>query len=411
MKIVIFTHDLPYPAIHGGRLDMWNRVQAFKQLNHSVLLVAWAIYEDNMKNTNISEVKKVVDELVCFKRNNKIINRLVNIFRKIINLPFQPNVVTDCDVFGQEFRSLYSRIKQFKPDFIFVEGVYAAKLAFKFSNLLNIPLFIRSANIEHIYIKRQLKSAKTLRSKIKFFGMNAQLEKYEKSTLKAADCFFDISLSDLEFWKSNGFSNGFWMPPLYSCKNIPETQKSDDGLIYDICFIGNLFSPNNLESLMWFLKSVLPILNERYKDIRMLIAGSNPTRDLLYECEKLSNISLIANPKDVQSLYSISKILINPILFGSGVNIKTIEMLFMNKPVVCTSQAIAGLPDDFKRVFNIADNADQFANEIIKLLSQNDYANNNFSEDLKKYFSLSYFDNSIEKMKELCVKPELISQK
>jgi polysaccharide biosynthesis protein PslH len=402
MKIVIITHDLPYPAIHGGRLDMWNRIQAFKQLNHSVFLVAWAIYDDNKSTTSIAEVEKVVDKLVCFKRKDNSISRFMNLFRKLIYLPFQPNVVTNCELFSREFKSLYERIEQFHPDFIFVEGIYTAKLAFKFSTPLKLPLFIRSANIEHIYIKKQLKSAKTLKSKLKFFGMNAQLENYEKSTLRAADGVFDISLSDLSFWKSKGLSNGYWMPPLYKEKKNLENSKPIDSFTYDICFIGNLFSPNNLESIMWFLNTVLPILLEKRNDIKMLIAGSHPTKELIHDCEQFSNITLFANPKDVDNLYASSKVLINPILFGSGVNIKSIEMLFMNKPVVCTSQAIAGLPDAFRSVFNVADDAVQFASMIIKLLDQNHYSINNLSDELKEYFSLKYFNNSIEKMKELC---------
>lgn len=403
MNIVIFTHDLPYPAIHGGRLDMWNRIQAFKQLKHKVFLIAWAIYDDNRSAASIAEVEKVVDELVCFKRKDDSISRLMNLFRKLINLPFQPNVVTDCDLFRPKFKSLYTRIKQFQPTFFFVESIYAAKLAFKFSSQLKLPVFIRSHNIEHIYIKNQLKSAKTLKSKIKYFGMNAQLANYEKRILKAADGFFDISLSDLSFWESNGFSNGYWMPPLYIEKNNLENYSPADSLIYDICFIGNLFSPNNLESIIWFLKTVLPILQDKRKDIKVLIAGSHPSKELIYYCEQLSNITLIANPKDVNKLYSSSKVLINPTLFGSGVNIKSVEMLFLNKPVVCTSQAIAGLPIAFRNVFNIADNSVQFSSMIINLLDQNHYLNNNLSEELKKYFSLNYFNTSIEKMKELCI--------
>lgn len=406
MNIVVFTHDLPYPAIHGGRLDMWNRLQAFKLIKHKVFLIAWAIYDDNRSAENIAEVEKIVDELICFKRKDDSISRFLNLIRKLINLPFQPNVVTDCDLIEPKFKTLSTQIKQFQPTFFFVESIYAAKLAFKFSTILKLPVFIRSHNIEHIYIKNQLKSAKTLKSKIKYFGMNAQLVNYEKHILKAADGFFDISLSDLSFWESAGFSNGYWMPPLYFENNNLENKNPADSLIYDICFIGNLFSPNNLESIMWFFKTVLPILQDKRNDIRVLIAGSNPPKQLIYYCKQLSNITLIANPKDVNKLYSISKVLINPTLFGSGVNIKTVEMLFLNKPVVCTSQAISGLPNDFRNVFNIADNSEQFASMIINLLDQNHNHNHNsnniIAEELKVYFSLNYFNHSIEKMKELC---------
>lgn len=402
MNIVIFTHDLPYPCINGGRLDIWNRILAFKELNHKVFLIAWAIFDDNKRATSIAEVEDLVDELVCFKRKNYSIYRFMNLFRKLINLPFQPSVVTGCSIYGSVFKSLYTRINQFQPTFLFVESVYAAKLALKFSTLLKLPIFIRSHNIEHIYIKKQFKSARTLKTKIKIFGMNARLENYEKRILKATDGFFDISLADLSYWESIGYSNGYYMPPLHIEKNKLDNYNPSDSLIYDISFIGNLYSPNNLESILWFIKEVLPILQETRKDIQLLIAGSSPSRELSDYVARFSNITLIANPKDVNKLYSSSKVLINPILFGSGVNIKSVEMLFCNKPVVCTSQAIAGLPDGFQNVFHIADTSFQFSSVIIYLLEQYPYSIDNVSQELKKYFSLDYFKISIDKMEELC---------
>lgn len=110
MNIVIFTHDLPYPPINGGRLDMWNRIQAFKQLNHKVFLIAWAIFDDNRSDASIAEVEKVVDELVCFKRKDDSISRFMNLFRKLIYLPLQPSVVTGCSLFRPEFKSYVKNI-------------------------------------------------------------------------------------------------------------------------------------------------------------------------------------------------------------------------------------------------------------------------------------------------------------
>ena len=141
---------------------------------------------------------------------------------------------------------------------------------------------------------------------------------------------------------------------------------------------------------------------EKRNNISFLIAGSRPSKQLIDYCAQVPNITLIANPLDVYELYSNSKVLINPTLFGSGVNIKSIEMLFLNKPVVCTSQAIAGLPEAFWNVFHIADSSDKFAAMISSLLDQHPRSVNNSSEELKEYFSLNYFKISVDKMKECC---------
>src|SRR5689334_19053003 len=144
MNILIFTHEMPFPATNGGRLDIWNRIKAFKSLKHKVFLVAWAVYDDNKREKNIIRVREVVDELVVYKRKSDLINRSINLINKLRNLTKQPNVVTDCDLSQLDFKRLMEKIKMFGPNLILVDQIYAGKIGIRYSKILNIPIFVRS---------------------------------------------------------------------------------------------------------------------------------------------------------------------------------------------------------------------------------------------------------------------------
>lgn len=368
MRIVIFTNEFPYPANNGGRVDIFNGIKALKILGHQIFFVGWAIYEDNQRDSSVAEVKKVVDELVVYKRNNTAISRIKNIALKLLLLPLQPNMVTDCQLDKASEKELTEQISLFKPDLVLCYSVFAAKEARIFALKFHIPFFIRSHNIEHLYVKKQLSNVTSAKSFFKLFGSYSSLKKYEIGIFSKADGILDISNNDAAFWKAQGIKNVHWQPPV-----VLEVHEAKDSIkkpkLYDICYIGNLYNPNNIKGLYWFLSEVLPIVEKAIPDIKICFAGSKPANELIETCKKYNGVVIKANPPDVSSFYLESKLMINPTLFGSGVNLKTIEQLFEDVPVVCTSVALAGLPDDFNKVFNTADSPDEFAALIIQLVN------------------------------------------
>lgn len=397
----MFTNELPFPAVHGGRIDTWNRIRALKILGHNIFLIAWAIHEDNSKKESLNTVNDLVDELVCFTRNHNQISRLINITVKILHSPIQPNIVTDCSLGRKKYEVLKNKIKEFSPHFIWSDGIYTAKTASRFSTALDKPLFIRAHNIEHVYIKKLIVASKSLKEKIGFWGMTWNLKKYEFNVLKKATAFFDISLTDLEYWKTQGLSNGYWMPPIFHSQNYTQINKPCFEEDYDISFIGNLYSPNNVKSIKWFLENVLPLIRSILPNSSVLIAGFKPSEIFISFCQSFSNVTLISNPENINQLYSNSKILINPILSGSGVNIKTIEMLHQNKPIVCTSVAITGLPPILKTKVHIADNEQDFSSSIVSLLTTNK-KREEIADHITKYFTTEYLNTNLNIIKELC---------
>jgi hypothetical protein len=64
-------------------------------------------------------------------------------------------------------------------------------------------------------------------------------------------------------------------------------------------------------------------------------------------------------------------VLVNPAQRGSGVQIKTVEMLQTDTPVVCTTVGARGLSADAKAALLIADSPTLFARKVNEALSVN----------------------------------------
>ena len=230
----------------------------------------------------------------------------------------------------------------------------------------------RCHNIEHLYYQRLFTSAIGT-SKVKRYLSVSHLETYEKSLLKDSLVFYDISAEDLKFWKSHGFKNGRYLPPLMefyqSHKQDEFQQKIDLNRQYDVVFLGNLYSNNNVAGIIWFLTQVLPEVRSHLPNIKVLIAGAKPINKIRQLCEDIEGVDLSINPPSSTEIYNSGRVLINPVLTGSGVSIKSLEMLMAGKPIVSTPQGIAGLPLSVRQYFKIASDKQSFASAIVNLLS------------------------------------------
>ena len=333
MKMTLVCHDIPYPAIHGGRIDMWRRIKAFSKIGVELQLICW--FNQVPHYQELAEIKKYVTSMyfIPFKYSLQAKTcRLFNLFR-------YPLEVTSRLVRGQELHHLVSEVNIFKPHIIWLDGIHGGDVASKLSHHLDIPIVTRCHNIEHLYYRRLFTSAIGT-SKIKRYLSVSHLENYEKSLLTNSLLFYDISPDDLKFWKSQGFRNGRYLPPLIEFNkphHIDENYQNNKVYPqYDIVFLGNLYSNNNVAGIIWFLTKILPEVRSKLSNIRVLIAGSKPINKIIQLCEDIDGVYLSINPPSSTEIYNSGRILINPVLTGSGVSIKSLEMLMTGKSIVST---------------------------------------------------------------------------
>ena len=366
--------EIPYPPIHGGRVDVWRRLKVLSELGVELQLICWT--KTAPKPEDVAVIKQYIQDLypIVYKRS------MLASLRRFIDLLSYSLEVSSRILRGKDWDNLLAAVKKFQPNVVMADHVHAGIVTLPLSKSLKVPMIVRSHDIEHLHYRYLMKTAKGYRKIARFLSQN-HLESYEKNIFRQSLAFYDISSDDLAYWKRQGFTNGYLLPPLieFQDQDISDAQEfaSSDKTVkatYDVVFLGNLVAENNVAGVAWFLKEVLPLLKQKLPNIKVLIAGSNPTLEVINLCSGLKGtVDLKVNPPDAFQIYQSGKVLINPVWIGSGVSIKSIDMLAAGKPIVSYSKGLAGLPEEVKKYFRIAQDSSSFAHEICECLTANRY--------------------------------------
>lgn len=380
MRILHIAHEFPLPTYHGGRLDIWQHVCGFNELGFETFHISWADSKVNQKS--LQKINEKVNDLIVLQKPKGLWHQLF----RFVNLFNLPSLAYDRKIGNDFFLQILLKVKVFKPDIIFLDVIYGGDLAIRLKQELEIPLVLRSQNVEHIYIAEQFKKAKGIKLKFSLWMAMQGLRKFEFRIFNSADLIADISEVDLLFWKGEGFDKIAWLPPIY----VPDVLNDlfSDVKSHDIVFFGNLSTPNNIDGIIWFLQDILPII-EQSLNVDILIMGSNPSKEIVEITNGLKNVELIPNVENPNNYINKAKLLINPVRFGSGVKMKTIEILFSDKQYVTTTDGIKGLPSElFKEVFFVSDTEVKFAEHILSILKYNESKSLEKRKKIRPLFSV-----------------------
>lgn len=119
----------------------------------------------------------------------------------------------------------------------------------------------------------------------------------------------------------------------------------------------------NRFGIKWFIQEVFPALVQRKPEIKLIIAGG--IGDAISDhprIEKLGYIDCLADA------YSRADISINPVYFGTGLKIKTIDALSFGHALVTAPNGASGIEEWEERAFLVARSKRQFIRQIERLL-------------------------------------------
>jgi polysaccharide biosynthesis protein PslH len=390
LRLTIVANEVPFPPVHGGHADVWKRIVALKNQGVHIQLIAWRDGADITGGNVQGRLLESVDSFVEMEKSQTVCGKAVRLLRTLR----YPSQVAARHVSSSRFVEVRDQVKAFDPDVVMVDGLFGWLLGKRVAHDLQVPVVCRSHNIEHVYIATLLEKATTFKSKVSFFLAGAHLRKFEMLALKQSARFYDISYQDLQRWHAMGVINGEWLPPVVEKRQF----HSLDNKSFDIGFLGNLYTPNNVEGVLWFLDKVVPLLPEGRS---VAIAGSKPCDQIRAVCRNSPNISLIENPERVEDVYAACKVMINPVLGGSGVNMKIIEMLQTELPIVSTLQGVAGLPSDVTCQVRVASTEREFADWIESSIESPAVACNERENVLDLYFGSKAIGRFVDSLLEV----------
>ena len=107
-----------------------------------------------------------------------------------------------------------------------------------------------------------------------------------------------------------------------------------------VLLIGSLFMINNQDAVRFYLQEVHPHLTRDVEGYHLIIAGNSRKKGIAW-IEELTadynNVEIHDTPENLDPLYARSSVFVNPMRYGAGVKLKTVNAVVNGLPVVATT--------------------------------------------------------------------------
>ena len=179
----------------------------------------------------------------------------------------------------------------------------------------------------------------------------------EISALNRADAVIAIQEEEAGYFRQNLSAEVFCVGHLFGPNVSPLPDPGGARLL----FVGS-GNPINVQGLEWFANLVFPIIRTKMPNCELAIAGpigsARPWPDGL----------VLGNLENIADAYACATVVVNPIKFGTGLPIKTIEAMGYGRPVVSTPAGVRGIEREFEGAILVAEDKGAFAEHVLTLL-------------------------------------------
>jgi glycosyltransferase involved in cell wall biosynthesis len=138
-------------------------------------------------------------------------------------------------------------------------------------------------------------------------------------------------------------------------------------------FIGNYLHEPNWHTLQYLKTRIWPVLRKLLPQAFMHIYGAYPSQKVTQLHNAKENFLVHGRAKDANAALASHKVLLAPIQFGAGVKGKFIDAMQTGTPAVTTTVGAEAMKGGLDWNGAIADNAELFADEAVKLYLDKKY--------------------------------------
>ena len=257
------------------------------------------------------------------------------------------------DWYDPESDRVIERLKSVCPfDVVLVEYVFFSRALSHFGpqTLKFIDTHDVFTNRHRIYLQNRIAP--------KFFSTTAQ---EEGKGLDRADVVIAIQRLEAETLKGLTRRPVITVGHLVKLASTPPRVRSPRSVLL---FVGSV-NPINGEGIRWFVRNCLPAIRSAVPAVTLRVAGR--VCELIADVPGVECIGPVANLGEV---YMSADVVVNPVQYGTGLNIKSIEALGYGLPLVASAPGGRGLEVGADRALLIARDAEEFAQDVVTLLKE-----------------------------------------
>lgn len=387
MKILVCLPRFPYPLNKGDKLRAFFQI---KELSKSNEIYLFCLAHKQIEAKDMAILQEYCKQIHIEKLNRfaQILSLLKSFFTP---LPLQVAFFSTKKAI-KEFKLFAEETKCDIAYFQFVRSAEYAK-AIKIKSVLDFQ------DCLSMNMKRRAEKSNFIARQV--FGYEAKkLQKYEEKMFGIFSRLCIITETDRDLLSSdlrnevaiieNGVGEAFLN---YTTQHNKE---------YNLIFSGNMSYAPNIDAAKYLIKSIMPIVWKKYPDTKVVLAGSNPTK----EVRALAGEKVIVTGwvDDMREYYAKSKIFIAPMRIGTGLQNKLLEAMAMSLPCITTSLANNALKSEEGQDILIGNTASQLAHCITELM-ENEILYKNLAINSRCFVEKNYnWQNSTNKLQNIMYK-------
>lgn len=268
---------------------------------------------------------------------------------------------------NENARKIFTEIeKEFKPDIVHFDTFGCTGLA-RYSQTKNKVFHIHDC-ISKKY-SGWIKSEKSVSKKI-YYSMQERKARYTEMRLFPENgvCIVD-SEEDAELLRKEtgatveviplGFDQKVYHPDGDSVSSIPKES---------LIFSGSMASLQTLVGVRWLINEIMPRVWKELPNAKIYLAGSKPQAEIKAFEEKDNRVIVTGFVEDLSAYLRSTTAYVCTLKIGSGMKTRVVEALATGCAMVTTPQGVSGLKRENPLPWLEAENPDDFAASIIKLM-------------------------------------------
>jgi sugar transferase (PEP-CTERM/EpsH1 system associated) len=356
MKIFVLLSRFPYPLEKGDKLRVFNQIKELSK-KHDIILCA--LSAEKVEQSSIDVLSKYCSKIEVIRLSK--IKIYWNLIKCLLFTEQSLQVAYFYSTSAQ--KKIDNFLSKYSPDHIYcqlirvTEYVRHSKIP-KTLDYMDALARGMERRIEDapFYLKWSLKTETTRLKRYEHFVFD-DFDYHTIISEQDRDLIVNVKNDDIKIVKNgvdyNTFKHG----------ELPKE--------YDLIFTGNMGYPPNVDSVVYLVNNVMPLVWKEKPEVKLIIVGAQPSAKVL----KLKSDKVIVTGwvEEISPYYQKSKVFIAPMQIGTGLQNKLLEAMAMKLPCITSQLANNALGATHDENILIGNNEEHYKKHILKLINDVDY--------------------------------------
>lgn len=359
MKILFLAHLFPLPLESGGKIKSYHTLKALAS-RHDVHLLAFTRGDDDPEH--LSQLQDICSGITLVPLRH---GRMQQAWRLLSGAVSGSTFIISRDFRTQMQREYYSLLTSFQPDVVHIDHLQMAQFVdFRAAH----RSILDNHNVEHEIIRRisQTSASRAMRTCAHFEW--SKLRRYELDICRQCDLVLAVSATDAATLHAldPNLRNIIPVPIGVDTEYFQPVERDEQSK--KLLSIGTMYWPPNVDSMLYFVHDIFPLIREREPLCTLTIAGQKPEARIRALAAD-PGVKVTGYVEDERVIARQCGAFIVPLRSGSGVRVKILNAMAMGLPIISTSVGAEGLNVCPGKHLLIADDPASFAQAVLSIIN------------------------------------------